>query len=146
MLERSLAAGEQASPRPPPFPRSFVLLLLRPCFFSFFFLSSPLFLRGRGGVTERDRVRRVQARSWLEDSQRVGVLGGRRAGKPTPPLFPRSSALIVSFSSYSPSSYPFFFFFLLSLLRCSREGGSAHVRAHERVLLDVSACAECIEI
>ena len=87
VVERSLAAGEQASPRPPPLPSLFCSAFVASLFLLILLLSflSILLLRGRGGVTERDRVRRVQARSWLEDSQRVGVLGGRRAGKPTPP-------------------------------------------------------------
>ena len=132
-LEDSQRGGAQRGGRragkstPPPLPSLFCSAFVASLFLLLLLLSflSILLLRGRGGVTERDRVRRVQARSWLEDSQRVGVLGGRRAGKPTPPP-PLSSIFSSHFfsSSYSPSSYPFFFFFLLSLLRCFREGGS----------------------
>ena len=51
---------------PPPLPSLFCSAFVASLFLLILLLSflSILLLRGRGGVTERDRVRRVQARSW----------------------------------------------------------------------------------
>ena len=63
-------------------------------------------------MKEEDRVRRVQARLWLEDLhtlQRGGAqLGGQRAGKPTLP--PPPSPLVCS-AFFVPLFFFFFFFF-----------------------------------